>query len=307
MLMESEDEKVTYEGGSRKCMVVREGMGAEELLKMVRKMTESEISEEKLWYSLKYDREMFTAVEVDNNVKVIFKGNDEHGYMYIGRNAGQVRRPYARAVAFEARVRDIGEGKQIARSGGKCNDGEEVGEERGNNDVEVITGRRRGAAGEQAASRGDTIEMSDDDEISIASEDVGDEEATKKDDAGDERAAEKQCGDGNKREGCADGNDVNDNLGKKMDQYKTEMLKWKNGVGERIEQKSADTYKTMGCIAAVECYSFMLGEYSMELTNSRPISCEARAIDLYLQAVADARSSMLSYSGCHSKGQPMGL
>ena len=58
-------------------------------------------------------------------------------------------------------------------------------------------------------------------------------------------------------------------LGKKMDQHKTEMLKWKNGVGERIEQKLADTYKKMGCIAAVECYNFMLGEYSVELTNSR--------------------------------------
>ena len=57
--------------------------------------------------------------------------------------------------------------------------------------------------------------------------------------------------------------------GKKMDQYKMEMLKWKNGLGERIEQKLADTYKKMGCIAAVECYNFMLGEYSVELTNSR--------------------------------------
>ena len=75
--MESGDRKVTYEGGSRKCMVVREGTGTEELLKMVRKMTGSDMSEEKLWYSLKYDREMLVAVEVDNDVEVIFKGNDE--------------------------------------------------------------------------------------------------------------------------------------------------------------------------------------------------------------------------------------
>ena len=58
----------------------------------------------------------------------------------------------------------------------------------------------------------DTIEMSDDDEKFVVSEDAGDEEATKEDDAGNERAAEKQCGDGNKREGCDDGNDVNDNV-----------------------------------------------------------------------------------------------
>ncbi|KAJ8438307.1 hypothetical protein Cgig2_018787 [Carnegiea gigantea] len=111
----------------------------------------------------------------------------------------------------------------------------------------------------------------------------------------------KQCGDGNKKKGCADGNDVNDNvwpcsgmqarsyhrklsiwkklirgegqifqfLGKKMDQHKTETLKWKNGVGERIEQKLADTHKKWG-----------------RGVDQQPlISCEARAIDLYLQAV----------------------
>ncbi|KAJ8431304.1 hypothetical protein Cgig2_018376 [Carnegiea gigantea] len=249
-VVESRDGKVTYEGGSRKCMVVREGLGAEELLKMVRKMTGSDMSEEKLWYSLKYDREILVAIEVDSDLEVIFKGNDEHGYIYIAGNAGLVR-----AAVCEARVRDTGEGKQIARSGRKCNDGEEVGEEHGNNE----TGVKRSLGvegGEQPASRlrlgGDTIEMSNDDEISVASEDAGDEEVTEEDDAGDKGVAAEQCGDGNKRKGCADGNDVNDN----------------NGVGERIEQKLADTYKKMGCIAAVECYSLMLGECNVELTNS---------------------------------------
>ena len=60
--------------------------------------------------------------------------------------------------------------------------------------------------------RGDTIKMYDDDEIFVASEDASDEEATKEDDARDERAVEEQCGDGKKRKGCADGNDVSDNV-----------------------------------------------------------------------------------------------
>jgi len=60
-------------------------------------------------------------------------------------------------------------------------------------------------------------------------------------------------------------------LRKKIDKHKWGMIKWKNGVGERIEQKLADTYQKMGCIAAVECYSLMLGEYSVELTNSRKL------------------------------------
>jgi len=137
MLVESGDGKVTYEGGLRKCMVVREGMGAEELLKMVRKMTGSDMSEEKLWYSLKYDRDMLMAVEVDSDVEVIFKGNDEHGYIYVVGNAGPVRREHARAAVCEARERDTSEGKQIGRSGQKINDVQVVGEQCGNNETGV--------------------------------------------------------------------------------------------------------------------------------------------------------------------------
>ncbi|KAJ8434820.1 hypothetical protein Cgig2_033542 [Carnegiea gigantea] len=76
-----------------------------------------------------------------------FKGNDEHGYMYVARNVGLM-----------SNCRSLG-----------------------------VKG------GERPTSRlrlgGDTIEMSDDDEICVASEDAGDEEATKEDDAVDERAA----------------------------------------------------------------------------------------------------------------------
>jgi len=92
MLAESEDGKVTYEGASGKCMMVKEGMGVEEFMRMVREMTGSDMSEEKLWYSLKYDREMLVAVEGDSDVKVIFKGNDENGYMYVAGNGVPVRR-----------------------------------------------------------------------------------------------------------------------------------------------------------------------------------------------------------------------
>ncbi|KAJ8437374.1 LOW QUALITY PROTEIN: hypothetical protein Cgig2_020393 [Carnegiea gigantea] len=218
--------------------MVREGMGAEELLKMVREMIGSDMSEEKLWYSLKYDREMLVAVEGDNHVQVIFKGNNEHACIRE-RWSGEATTCEGCCVRIK-RVRDIGEGKQIARSGGKCNDGEEVGEERGNNKAGVkqydfVKMSLGVEGGELPASRlrlgGDTIEMSDDDEISVASEDVGDEEATKEDDVGDEQAAEKQCGHGNKRKGCADGNDVNDNVwpcsGMEARSYHRKLSIWK--------------------------------------------------------------------------------
>ncbi|KAJ8430689.1 hypothetical protein Cgig2_018415 [Carnegiea gigantea] len=219
MLAESRDGKVTYEGGSRKCMVVKEGIRVEELMKMVREMTGNDMLEEKLWYSLKYDREMLVAVEGDSDMKVILKGNDEHGYMYVARNSGLVTQAHQRGAVCEGRVRDCCEGKQIPRSGRMCDDGVEVGAEGGNNQAGVKYNCR--------SLRGEG----------------GDEEATKEDDV--------------------------EKLGKKMDKHKIETLKWKNGVGERIEQKLADTYKKMDCITAVECYSLILGEYSVELTNSR--------------------------------------
>ncbi|KAJ8439630.1 hypothetical protein Cgig2_021006 [Carnegiea gigantea] len=154
MLAKSGDGKVTYEGGSRKCMVVKEGMGVEELMKMVREMTRSDMLEEKLWYSLKYDREMLVAVEGDSDMKAIFKGNNEHGYMYVTENGGPVRRAQEKGAVYEGRVN--------CRSSGS-------------------------EGGELSASRlqlgGDTIEISDHDEISVVSEDAGDEEATKEDDA----------------------------------------------------------------------------------------------------------------------------
>ncbi|KAJ8420118.1 hypothetical protein Cgig2_032310 [Carnegiea gigantea] len=180
-------------------MVVKEGMGVEELMKMVREMTASDMLEEKLWYSLKYDREMLVAVEGDSDMKVIFKGNDEHGCMYVAGNGGPVRRAQERGAFCKGRVRDCGEGRQIARSGRKCDDGVEVGEEGCNNQA--------GEKWEQV-----TIEMSYDNEISVGSKDAGDKEPTKEDDAGDEQAAEKRCVNGNKRQGCADGNDVNDSV-----------------------------------------------------------------------------------------------
>ena len=67
---------------------------------------------------------------------------------------------------------------------------------------------------------------------------------------------------------------VNDHLEKfrkKMDKHRQDILKWKNEVGQMIEQKLAGTYKKMGCIAALECYGLILDEYSVELTNNRKL------------------------------------
>ena len=44
----------------------------------------SDLSEHKVWYSLKYNRQILMPVEGDMDVRMIFKGTDEHGYLYVG-------------------------------------------------------------------------------------------------------------------------------------------------------------------------------------------------------------------------------
>jgi len=57
---------------------------------------------------------------------------------------------------------------------------------------------------------------------------------------------------------------------KKMDKDKDgqDIEKRKNGVDERIEQKLTDTYNKMDCVATVDGYNILLGEYSIQLTKS---------------------------------------
>ena len=43
MLEQSGDGKVTYKGGSRKCMVAKEGMGVKEVIRMVKEITRSDL------------------------------------------------------------------------------------------------------------------------------------------------------------------------------------------------------------------------------------------------------------------------
>ncbi|KAJ8436384.1 LOW QUALITY PROTEIN: hypothetical protein Cgig2_032205 [Carnegiea gigantea] len=120
------------------------------------------------------------------------------------------------------------------------------------------------AAAEQAASRGGIIELSDDDEISIAQRmHVMSKQLDKTMQVMSNhlrQAVMKGCGDGNNK------------LARKMEKHKQDIVKRKNGVGERLEQKLANTYQKMDCITAVECYNVMLSEYSVELTNSHKLA-----------------------------------
>ena len=58
MLEEAGDGKVTYEGWSKKNMLVKEGMGVKEVRRVVKETIRGDLSEHKVWYNLKYDRQM---------------------------------------------------------------------------------------------------------------------------------------------------------------------------------------------------------------------------------------------------------
>ncbi|KAJ8421874.1 hypothetical protein Cgig2_028023 [Carnegiea gigantea] len=102
------------EEGSRKYILVNEGIGVEEVRRMVTKIIDSDLSEHKLWYNLKYDRQMFIVVEKNMDVRIVFKGNDEDDYLYVGGDDGPRRQTQKGATANEGRTHTCDEG------GGGC-------------------------------------------------------------------------------------------------------------------------------------------------------------------------------------------
>ncbi|KAJ8432093.1 hypothetical protein Cgig2_001174 [Carnegiea gigantea] len=65
--------------------------------------------------------------------------------------------------------------------------------------------------------------------------------------------------------------DNTEELGLKVDKRKTELQKWKNGVGGRIKMKLQKTLANIGCVAYVKPFNTALGEYGVSLTNNRSL------------------------------------
>ena len=55
----------------------------EELREMVQETVGASVKVDRMRYSLKDDKNMTIAVEEDMDVKMMLKGNDEHGYVYV--------------------------------------------------------------------------------------------------------------------------------------------------------------------------------------------------------------------------------
>ncbi|KAJ8424005.1 hypothetical protein Cgig2_032389 [Carnegiea gigantea] len=60
-------------------------------------------------------------------------------------------------------------------------------------------------------------------------------------------------------------------LGLKFDKRKTELEKWKNGVGDIIEKKLRKSLANIGSVADVKLFNTALGEYGVLLTNNRSL------------------------------------
>ncbi|KAJ8434229.1 hypothetical protein Cgig2_005908 [Carnegiea gigantea] len=60
-------------------------------------------------------------------------------------------------------------------------------------------------------------------------------------------------------------------LSLKVDKRKTELEKWENGVGDRIEKKLRKTLANIGSVADVKLFNTALGEYGVLLMNNRSL------------------------------------
>jgi len=64
----------------------------DEVRRMVIEIASNDLSEQKFWYTLKYDREMAMAIEGNADVRMFLKRNDKHRYFYVGDSNGSKRR-----------------------------------------------------------------------------------------------------------------------------------------------------------------------------------------------------------------------
>ncbi|KAJ8427900.1 hypothetical protein Cgig2_012236 [Carnegiea gigantea] len=217
MLEQSGDGKVTCEGGFRTCMVAKEGMEVEEVIRMVKEITRSNLPEQKIWYSLKFDRQMLMALEGNMDISMILKGNDEHGYLYVDENEDEHRGGLAYAkdeltlLVMRWYAEQVGEMAMMT-----CN---WVGKEMENKSFD-------GEGGECGVRRTEQRKA-----VMKGVHDKGVPKGMK---------AMRMCG---HIQGCKPDVTI-------------------------ASQKFADAYKKMGCIPAVKCYSLILGEYNVELTNT---------------------------------------
>ncbi|KAJ8425524.1 hypothetical protein Cgig2_013251 [Carnegiea gigantea] len=149
-------------------------MGLEEVRRKVSEITGNDLTVQKLWYNLKYDRGMVMELEGDGDVRMFLNGNDEHGYLYVGKSDGLKRRT-------QKAMRSCDHGVVCERSGRDMDDMVREGRKGVGVKRWVTVSESGGCIDDHPQTRlkvgGEIIELSGDDEISVASEDVGNDKA----------------------------------------------------------------------------------------------------------------------------------
>ena len=97
------------------------------MIGMVKEVIGINMLKRRVWYSLKYDREMLLPIEGDTDVQMMFKGNDEYGYLFVGGKDGPLQQEQAGVAICEGRVRRGDDGNACCRSGRNGHDGVEGG------------------------------------------------------------------------------------------------------------------------------------------------------------------------------------
>ncbi|KAJ8438541.1 LOW QUALITY PROTEIN: hypothetical protein Cgig2_024630 [Carnegiea gigantea] len=144
------------------------------------------------------------ALEGDMDMSMIFKGNEEHGYLYVGGKEGSMRRAQNGITVREGRVESSNDVMVCGTSGG--------------NIVHDVVAKEMTNKSDRKS--GEIINVSDEDEISVTSNDAREEDTTDK--GGDE---------GRSGEEFAEGNEGNDivwpRLGLQARNYSQKLSIWK--------------------------------------------------------------------------------
>jgi len=74
---------MTSVGGRNACIWISPSMRVGDVLKLLEREIGESVRERHVWYSLKFDRRMLMALEKDEDVVKLVRGNDGHAYVYI--------------------------------------------------------------------------------------------------------------------------------------------------------------------------------------------------------------------------------
>ena len=84
ILEDGMNEMMNYVSGSTKCVWMSQDIRVVDILKLAEEAMGVSVRELKMWYTMKFDQRMMLPFQDDGNVMSMMRGNDCHGYLYVG-------------------------------------------------------------------------------------------------------------------------------------------------------------------------------------------------------------------------------